>query len=178
MPSTKQTALVILTLATLAFSLGTRLARADYLPEIYPFRSCDAAGNEKLTFALGENVYGRGGSFWPNQDVSIYIIPTLQDPTPSNAMAPPVNVTTGPDGRIPITRIWIANMIGKYAVWVDTNQNGRYDENLDKFYHFCYCYLFNVIPEYLVGTIGAVGAMIGSFALYRARSARRNRKSE
>ena len=178
MPSPKQTALIILILAALAFSVGTRLGRADYLPEIYPFRSCDAAGNEKLTFTLGENVYGRGGSFWPNQDVSIYIIPTLQDPTPSNAMAPPVNVTTGPDGRIPITRIWTATMIGKYAVWVDTDKNGRYDENLDKFYHFCYCYLFDVIPEYLVGSIGAVAAMIGSFAFYRVRSVRRTRKSK
>jgi len=177
MPSTKQAVLIILILTALAFSMSAQLARA-LMPDPYPFISCNAAGNEKLTFAVGENVYGRGGLFLPNQEVSIYVIPTREHPTPSNAMAPPVNVTTDSKGHIPLTLIWTANTIGKYAVWVDANKNGKYDEYVDGYYHFWYCYLFNVIPEYLVGTIGAVGAMIGSFALYRVRSAKRNRKSE
>ena len=176
MPSTKQVALITLTMVTLALTLSSPLAKA-YI-NILTFTSCDAAGNEKLTFALGENVYGRGGLFLHNQPVSIYIIPTLKNPTPSNAMAPPVNVTTDSSGHINITRIWTANTIGKYAVWVDANKNGKYDEHVDGYYHFWYCYLFNVIPEYLVGSIGAVAAMIGSFALYRVRSVRRTRKSK
>lgn len=176
MPSTKQVALVTLILATLALTLSSQLTRAYTSP--WTFITCNANGYEKLTFALGENVYGKGGLFQPNREVSIYVIPTNQHPSPSNAMAPPVNVTTGSQGYIPITCIWTANVVGKYAVWVDANKNGKYEEYGDGFYHFWYCYLFNVIPEYLVGSIGAVAAMIGSFALYRVRSARRNRKSE
>jgi len=177
MPSTKQAVLMILVLAALAFSISAQLARA-LTPDLYPFISCNAAGNEKLTFGMGESVYGRGGFFWPNQPVSIYVIPTRLSPTPSNAMAPPVNVTTDSSGHVPLTLIWTANTIGKYAVWVDANKNGKYDEYVDGYYHFWYCYLFNVIPEYLVGSIGAVAAMIGSFALYRVKSVRRNGKSK
>jgi len=177
MPSTKQAVLIILILTALAFSMSAQLARA-LAPDLYPFISCNAAGNEKLTFVLGENVYGRGGFFWPNQPVSIYVIPTRLSPTPSNAMAPPVNVTTDSNRHVPLTLIWTADTIGKYAVWVDANKNGKYDEYVDGYYHFWYCYLFNVIPEYLVGSIGAVAAMIGSFALYRVRSVRRTRKSK
>jgi hypothetical protein len=87
MPSTKQAVLIILILTALAFSMSTQLARA-LAPDLYPFISCNAAGNEKLTFGMGESVYGRGGLFWPNQGVSIYVIPTRLSPTPSNAMAP------------------------------------------------------------------------------------------
>ena len=177
MPSTKQAVLIILILTALAFSMSAQLARA-LAPDLYPFISCNAAGNEKLTFVLGENVYGRGGFFWPNREVSIYVIPTRLSPTPSNAMAPPVNVTTDSNRHVPLTLIWTADTIGKYAVWVDANKNGKYDEYVDGYYHFWYCYLFNVIPEYLVGSIGAVAAMIGSFALYRVRSVRRTRKSK
>jgi hypothetical protein len=175
MPSTKQVALITLIMVTSALTLSSQLAKA-YDP--WAFISCNAAGNEKLTFALGENVYGKGGLFSPNREVSIYVIPTRLSPTPSNAMAPPVNVTTDSNGHIPLTCIWTANTIGKYAVWVDANKNGKYEEYSDGFYHFWYCYLFNVVPEYLVGSIGAVAAMIGSFALYRVRSVRRTRKSK
>jgi len=176
MPSTKQVALITLIMVTLALALSSQLAKVAYADTL-AFVSCDQFGIEKFTFALGENVYGRGGLFLPSpREVSIYIIPTLHNPTPSNAMAPPVFVTTDFSGHVPKTQIWTANTIGKYGVWVDANQNGIYDIGVDGYYHFVSCYLFNVVPEYIVGTLGAVAAMIGSFALYRVRIAKHTRK--
>jgi hypothetical protein len=131
------------------------------------FISCDAAGSEKSAFLLGDNVYVKGGSFMKHHKVSIYVIPNGKIPKPGNVVSGPVNATTDSNGCLPITCIWNAPLKeGYYDVWVDQNGDGKYwcDDRLC----LCCCpYLFYVIPEYLIGSVGAVVSMLGAFALFR-----------
>lgn len=135
------------------------------------FISCDEFGNEKDIFLLSEDVYVKGGCFGPFNDVDIYVVPNGVSTEPGNAVSGPIAATTDGDGHLPITLVWSNPLIlGDYDVWVDVNQNGVFEWWLDGHY-YCICrpYLFHVIPEYFIGSIGALIAMFGSFVFLRRK---------
>jgi hypothetical protein len=178
MQLTKHTIIALLILVTLAVSFTVQTAKAEKTiclrpdPPSEPFVSCDKDGNKKTTFDISENVYVKGGSFpdHRNQAVDIYIIPNGLKIKTENAVAGPATNTTDAAGHLPITCIWKAPLkAGKYDVWVDVNQNGKFDNgDTTHYYYFCCCYLFFVVPENYLGPIGAVTAMIGALIFFRS----------
>jgi len=88
--------------------------------------STDSAGNSKAKFNLTDNIYVRGQGFPADTNVRIYLIPDGADASPANATANASNTTTS-TGDLPVTLVWSQPTLGKYDIWVDTNQNGMFD---------------------------------------------------
>lgn len=159
----------------LMFCAITLMSYVILLPRVQaqtPFITTDKFGNGKFTFSIDDDVYITGG-FWywePNSEMTIYIIPSCEEIKPENKVTEPVTATTLPDESLPPTLIWNAPLkVGEYDVWVDTNQNGQYDPHVDAYRVFCCCHLFHVIPEYFIGSIGALIAMLASLAIFYKR---------
>ena len=154
-------------LTVFVVSITSQLALADC-----EFISCDDLGAEKTIFLLDEDVYVKGGCFGEYNDVDIYVVPNGVRTKPENAVSGPIAATTDDEGHLPITLVWSSPLIqGEYDIWVDVNQNGIFEWWLDGHY-YCICRppLFHVIPEYFIGSIGALIAMFGSFAFFRRRA--------
>ena len=134
-------------------------------PSLY-LCTCDVDGKEKYVFKTDENVYVKGAYFSVNREVTIYVIPNRQSITPENAATDPVNQTIT-DYILPITMVWAAPIkVGEYDVWVDINQNGIFEHSIDRYHFWCCYYEFHVIPEYLIGALGSLTAMVASFILF------------
>jgi len=120
-----------------------------------------------------EDVYVKGSGFSPCKDVTIYVIPDDEAPEPDNAVTDPVTSRTDDKGKLPITLVWSAPLdLGEYDVWVDVNQNDEYDK-CDVYIEKCIgVYLFMVIPEFPIGSIVPVLAMIGALAVFATRKKR------
>jgi hypothetical protein len=159
----------LLLLATLTLAISIQPAKAQTLEAFSILVTCDASGNIKNTFLTIENVYVKGGFLLPhNKEVAIYVIPKDESIKPDNAVSGPIYATTNSHGQLPITKIWSDPLIiGEYNVWVDTNKNGKYDILFDRPILPIRCWnLFHVVPETWIGSIGAITAMLGSFALF------------
>jgi len=147
------------------------------------FISCDINGNKKGVFLPTDDVYIKGGWFprRVGKDVSIYVMPNglkIKDIKPEDKIAGPVGQKVNANGRLPITKIWDHTLdTGKYDVWVDVNQNGKFDDgDLLHFYFFlARFYLFMVVPEYLIGSIGSVSAMILGLTIFRLSRSRKTK---
>ena len=144
------------------------------------FISCDKNGNEKHTFQPTEDVYVVGGRYplLKNKEVSINVMPNGQkitDVSKANAIAGPVDQTVNANGHLDITCIWSHPLkMGEYDVWIDVNQNGVFDDgDIFHYYFFFSWYLFHVIPESLIGTVGPLAAMASGLALFYLRKPRR-----
>ena len=143
-------------------------------PSLY-LSACDVDGNERSVFGVDEEDYAKGAGFSVNRQVTIYIIPDGQSVTPENAVAGPVNQTIA-GFELPITLVWLApTALGEYDVWVDINQNGRYDRTIDRHHFLCSSYYgFHVIHEYLFGALGSFTAMAASLIFfYKTRKSKR-----
>jgi hypothetical protein len=186
MKGAKGASLVFLTLAIviLSISLSPAAFAADKKAESWDkFVSCDMNGNEKSAFLLADDVYVKGGWFplRANKQVSIYVMPNglkIKDIKPENSIAGPVVQTVDGSGHLPITEIWPYPLkVGKYDVWVDVNQNGKLDDGDFFHFYFFFCfYFFFVIPESLMGSIGAVSAMIFGLAIFHVGRIRNSTK--
>ncbi len=148
------------------------------------FTSCDKNGIEKHIFQESDDVYAKGGWF-PlriHKQVSIYVMPNglkIKDIKPANAVSGPANTTVDSKGHLPVTEIWPHNLkAGQYDVWIDVNRNGKFDNgDLLHFYFYTCFYLFFVVPEYIVGSIGAVAAMLCGLAVFKLKSTTKTRRS-
>jgi hypothetical protein len=127
--------------------------------------ACSESGDAKFKFYQHENIYVKGKGFPSCEEVTIYVIPDGLTPKPDNAVASNLS-ETDENGKLPITLVWEAPLdLGQYDVWIDTNQNGEYDD-CDAYIVKCIgVYLFMVIPE-IPGTIAGVLAMTASCTTY------------
>ena len=136
--------------------------------------SCEEDGDVRFEFYPNENVYVKGKSFPPCKDVMIYVIPDGSDPEPEND----VDNTGSPGktdicGKLPVTLVWEAPLdLGEYDVWVDVNQNGEFDCCDVYVAKAVTCYMFTVVPEYPLGTVASVIAMVGSLAVFALKKKR------
>lgn len=141
-----------------------------------PFIPTDDSGNFKSTFLLHENVYITGGDCKGYSEVTIYVIPNHEEIKPENAVSEPVDAETidwYSIKSLPTTLIWSAPLTpGEYDIWIDTNQNGQFDPGPDGYRIFCSSPYILVIPEYLIGAIGAMIAMFAALALFHKKRAR------
>jgi hypothetical protein len=160
----------LLLLATITLTISIQPAKAETVYAFSTLVTCDSAGNVKNTFLTVENVYVKGGFLLPhNKEIAIYVIPKDLSIKTDNAISGPIYATTNSHGHLPITQIWSAPLtIGEYNVWIDVNKNGKYDIIFDRPILPIRCWnLFHVIPETWIGSIGAITAMLGSFALFQ-----------
>jgi hypothetical protein len=163
--------LVLLVVFQFGFLSGAKAIYQD------PFITTDEFGVGKFTFGLDEDVYITGGNFKGFNEVTIYVIPTGEDIKPENAVIEPVNATPIVHmsmNPLPTTLIWSAPLeAGEYDIWIDVNQNGQFERYFDDYRIFCCYYMFMVIPEYLVGSVGAVTMMFFALTIYyQSKSAR------
>lgn len=149
-----------------------------FLPKVralqVPFIPTDDSGNGKSTFLVHENVYVTGGDCKGYSEVTIYVIPNGEEIKAENAVSEPVDAATidwYSIKSLPTTLIWSAPLtLGKYDVWIDVNQNGQFERDTDRFQCFCCCALVLVIPEHLIGPIGAITAMFVALTLFHKKS--------
>ena len=139
-----------------------------------PFIPTDKSGNFKSTFSLHENVYITGGDCKGYSEVTIYVIPDHEEIKPENAVTESVDAETIDYYSIKsllTTLIWSAPLKqGKYDVWIDVNQNGQFDPGTDRYRMLCCTPYFLVIPEHLIGPIGALAAMFAALVLFHRKS--------
>jgi len=134
--------------------------------------SCDEDGDVKLEFYPDENVYVKCEGLPPCKEVTIYVIPNGLDPETGNAIADSSG-KTDIYGKLPVTLVWEAPLdLGEYDVWIDVNQNGEYD-CCDVYVERCIdVYLFMVIPEFPIGSLVSVLAMVSSLAVFALKKKR------
>lgn len=139
-----------------------------------PFIPTDDLGSFKQTFLVQENVYITGGDCKGYSEVTIYIIPNHEEIKPENAVSEPVDAKTidwYSIKSLPTTLIWRAPLTsGEYDIWIDTNQNGQFDPGIDRYRIFCNSPYVLVIPEHLIGAVGAMTAMFAALALFHKKS--------
>ena len=99
--------------------------------------SCDASGNYKDAFDLGETVYVVGGGFMPSTEYEFYIVEDVVNWI--NSMQIPIRVagsatmvTSSSSGSILPSEVWNnPQTIGQFDIIVDVNNNTVYDEGTD-----------------------------------------------
>jgi hypothetical protein len=127
--------------------------------------TCDIDGNTKQKFNPDDNVYVRGNGYHPNSLISVYAFPMGTFPAPENTVA---GVTAATDcfGRLPVVLLWENPLTpGTYDLWVDVNNNGVYDEEIDIWDSRCVdISMMFVVPEVPLGTL--MTTMAGILALY------------
>lgn len=113
-------------------------------------------------YNLGEFVGLSGAEYYPNFELSAYILPHRAEWTNGTVIADwvqAVNLTTDADGRLSQYAIWNASMNGEFDVIVDYDRDLKFGATLDGLG------AFTVIPE--PGAIAAIGVV--GLALMRRR---------
>jgi N-acetylneuraminic acid mutarotase len=134
--------------------------------------SYDDGGNMKDTFNPGDIICVKGSGYLPSTTYNIYVVSNV---IWSNGMTIPIRVS-GPvttidsdsSGNIPKTRVWTSASPGKYDIVVDIYQNGKYEASIDALDTLDISGAgFFVIPEYILGTLLALGMCFAGVEVYR-----------
>lgn len=143
-------------------------------------QTCNNYGAPINTFSPSEDVYVNGNGFQACATLNIYVVPHQAtwnngETIPSRIAGTAITMTTDASGNIPPTIVWTHNLVpGKYDIVIDTNCNGKYDQNTD--------YVdansvdvnagFFVIPEYVLGAIVGLAGFFAAYGVFRLSKTR------
>lgn len=142
--------------------------------------SADENGNNKDDFLPTEDVYVYGSGLWGNVEYKIVIIEdtTLhtEDPIPSSVI-PPILVTTKPNGKLELTRIWSEPNPGRYDIIADCQDKGNvgffdYHDDGEDTIETSDKYGFFVVDEVPFGTIVILLIPFGFLGIYAIKRKR------
>jgi len=140
---------------------------------LWTIESCDIAGSQKDTFAVGDDVYAIGTGYNPSTTFDLFLV---EDVTWIDGMAIPprvpgttTTITSDGAGNVPPTLLWSNPVVpGKYDLVVDLDGDGLYYANTDALDDIdieITAGLF-VIPEVAFGSIMAIASMFTALGFY------------
>ena len=99
--------------------------------------STNSAGDKKDIFELGETVHVTGEGYEPSTTYNVYLVEDVETWNEGMTIPPRVpetatQITSNTEGAIPPTIIWTnPQVVGKYDIIIDVNNNGIYDPEVD-----------------------------------------------
>jgi hypothetical protein len=142
-------------------------------------QSCDVTGAFQNVFNSGESIYVTSAGWLPVRQCLAFIVPDVDNWEALNGqpIPTPVSGTTGvsvsidDNGHISPTLLWASPLPGKYDIVIDIDNNGIYNSGVDPIADnnvVTTAGLF-VVPEYLFGSLGAIGACLTGFIIFKKR---------
>ena len=106
-------------------------------PVIPVIESSNSAGDQKDFFELGETVYVSGSGYEPSTTLNVYLVQDTETwsegmTIPTRVSGTATQISSNGEGVIPPTVLWSnPQVVGKYDIVVDVNNNGVYDPEVD-----------------------------------------------
>lgn len=132
--------------------------------QISTIQSCDLNGIERNIFEPTESIYACGYNYYPNELVTIYVVPN-GGPYTSTASIFAAMAQADSSGQLNPQNLGIFAP-REYDVWVDRNNDGMLDEQSEPVDSFGLTRGFFVIPEYLFGTIVGLVWCFAAFGVF------------
>jgi ABC-type thiamin/hydroxymethylpyrimidine transport system permease subunit len=103
-------------------------------PGSLSFNTCDSSGTAKTSFTSGDTVFFSATGLSASTTYPVYVVQdeaawAVRIPMPTRVSGSTNSVTTDSSGNIAAASIYSNAPAGQYAVIVDLNSDGKYDEN-------------------------------------------------
>jgi len=134
----------------------------------------DFSSDLKYSYIAGEPVYARGKTQNYSETLDIYLeydVPVWVNGqvAPERVPGTATTVTTRADGTFGPITIWASALPGKYDIFLDTNNNGRYNPEKDSVWsnNIEVTAGFFVLPEYPLGALIAIVSCFAAFLIIK-----------
>ncbi len=135
--------------------------------------SSNSGAEQKDVFELGETVYVAGNGYSPSTTYNLYVVEDVATWTdgvtiPPRVLGTAITISSNSEGGIPPTVAWSnPQIVGKYDIVVDVNDNGVYDSGLDALDDSDVEVTAGaqIIPEFPTGIVLTIFVSITLFAL-------------
>jgi uncharacterized protein (DUF2141 family) len=102
-------------------------------PGTLAFQTCDSGGTEKTSFNSGNAVYFSAAGLGQSKTYPVYMVNdasawAVRIPMPTRVSGSTATVSTDSSGNVAATSVYTNAQAGNYAVIVDVDSDGQYDE--------------------------------------------------